>query len=452
MSDIPRRIREAAAASLVPKMLLIGLLILILLIPLQMIGGLVGERSRRRMEVEEEIVAQSGGRQTIAGPMLVVPFVERRIDDKGRVEETVRQAIFLPRALQIEARLAPQLRRRGIYEVTVYHADLAVSGSFGPVDFAPWRVASSDILWDKAAVVVEVTGMHGLRERVELAWSGRKALFGPARPATGESGLSAGALSAPLPMDAAAAGRDAAFGFGLALQGGASIGFLPFGEETRVRLASSWRSPSFNGSFLPAERSLGPEGFAADWRVLSLGRGYPQQWLSGDIERASLQASRFGVDLLIPVDGYLKSERSVKHGVHFVLLPFVALFLHEVGTRRRVHAMQYLLVGLAETLFYLLLLSLSEHMAFDLAYLVSASATIALVSSYASALLGGARGGAVAAAALTAAYGFLYGALQSQDNSLLIGSLGLFVVLAVVMLLTRRLDWYRLGESRAPTP
>jgi inner membrane protein len=451
MSDLARRIRESAAGSVIPKMILIAILVLVLLVPLAMIGGLVSERSARRAAAEDEIVRQSGGEQTVAGPMLVVPFLERKTDDRGRVEETVRSVIFLPRTLDVEGTLAPERRRRGIYEVMIYGAELDVRGTFALPDFSQWRVRPQDILWQDAAVVVELSGMNGLRESARLDWDGSTAGF---VAAGGASGLHAGAMRAALPAGALADPRLARggavpFGLRLSLQGGKSIGFLPFGEQTRVRLASAWPSPSFGGAFLPAERTLDARGFSASWLVMALGRSYPQSWRSGEVEAERLQASRFAVDLMIPVDVYLKSERSAKHGILFVLLPFVALFLYEIGTGVRVHPMQYLLIGFAECLFYLLLLSLSEHVGFDLAYLVSAAATVALVSAYASAVLGGWRRAAAVPPLLAAAYGFLYTALQSEDYALLIGSLGLFVILATVMMLTRRIDWYRLSTARA---
>jgi len=451
MSDLSRRIREYATSSVVPKMLLIAFLVLLLLVPLLMIRGLVDERSARRATAEDEIVRQSGGEQTIVGPMLVVPFLERRTDEKGRLEETVRRAIFLPRSLEVEGSLTPERRRRGIYEVTLYGADLGLSGTFAAPDFSSWRVAPRDILWEDSALVIEVAGMHGLRERVQLDWDGHLVEFAAAK---GESGLFPGAIRAKLPAGSFGGSRrqqgpPVPFSLRLSLQGGKSIGFLPVGEETRVRLASPWPSPSFGGSFLPTERTVGPAGFTADWYVLSLGRSYPQAWRSGEVDENLLRDSRFAVDLLIAVDAYLKSERSVKYGVLFVLLPFLALFLYEVWSHARVHPMQYLLVGLAECLFYLLLLSLSEHVPFDLAYAASAAATVGLVSVYASAVLGGWKRAAVVPPLLGGAYAFLYTALQSEDYALLIGSLGLFLILAAVMLLTRRVDWYRVGRSRA---
>jgi len=217
-----------------------------------------------------------------------------------------------------------------------------------------------------------------------------------------------------------------------------------------VKLHSPWPSPSFSGSFLPAERTLGPEGFSADWYVLSLGRSYPQAWRRGEVEAQNLLASQFGVELMVPVDTYRKALRSVKYGLLFVLLPFLIFFLFEAFTGSRVHPMQYLLVGFAVCVFYLLLLSVSEHISFDLTYLLASLATVGLISFYAGASLGSMKRGLVVAPVLAGAYAFLYAALRSEDYALLIGSLGLFAVLAAVMAVSRRLDWYRLGPSQPP--
>jgi inner membrane protein len=231
------------------------------------------------------------------------------------------------------------------------------------------------------------------------------------------------------------------------------------GEETRVHLNSSWPSPSFGGAFLPTSRSLDETGFTADWYVLSLGRSYPQKWRQGEIDPYILSNSSFGVDLMIPVDSYQKVLRSVKYGILFILLPFVSLFLFEAFSRRReepdaqqrIHPLQYLLIGFANCLFYLLLLSISEHIAFGLTYLLASVATIALITFYACAVLSTWKRGIIMAPVLTAAYLFLYAVLHSEDYALLIGSLGLFLILAGIMILTRGIDWYALGQS-SPRP
>ena len=220
---------------------------------------------------------------------------------------------------------------------------------------------------------------------------------------------------------------------------------MPLGGETRVQLSSPWPSPSFDGAFLPSERSVGEKGFDAQWYVLSLNRGYGQRWIRGQVESYTFLDSVFGVELMIPVDTYLKSLRSVKYGILFVLLPFLIFFLFEVVGSRRVHPFQYLLVGLAVCLFYLLLVSVSEHLSFDWSYLLAGVATTALITFYSSAVLAARRRTWIMSLVLASGYLFLYAALKSEDYALLIGSLGLFVILAGVMVLTRRINWYSVG-------
>ncbi len=445
MSNLSRMIREAAAdPSPVLKLVLIGGLTLALLIPLWMIRSLVSERAARRREAESGIVNQWGGEQTVAGPLLVVPYLSRTKDERGRVEETVVRAIFLPQTLRVSGRVEPERRRRGIYEVTLYTADLALEGAFVRPDFSRWRVAPTDVLWDEAELIVEIAGLHGLRERVQLRWGDRSVDFAAG---AGETGLLPGAIRAPLPrgLQPREPGREYVFSLRLPLQGGQSLGFLPLGDETTVRLSSPWTAPGFSGAFLPRARSLGYAGFDAEWYVLSLNRSYPQAWRPGEIEESPLRASRFGVDLIVPVDTYLKTERSIKYGLLFILLPSLVFFLFELFARRRVHPLQYLLVGLADCLYFLLLLSLGEHLPFGWAYLLSALTTVALVASYAAAVLGGWRRGIAILPLLGLSYLFLYAALQSEDYALLIGSLGIFGVLTAVMIVTRRVDWYRPG-------
>jgi inner membrane protein len=218
-----------------------------------------------------------------------------------------------------------------------------------------------------------------------------------------------------------------------------------------VQLSSTWPSPSFDGAFLPSERTVAEEGFEAEWSVLSLNRGYGQRWLRGQVESYAFLDSVFGVELMIPVDTYMKSLRSVKYGILFVLLPFLIFFLFEVAGNRRVHPFQYLLVGLAVCLFYLLLVSVSEHLNFDWTYLLASVATTALITFYSSAVLAAWRRAWIMSLVLASGYLFLYAALKSEDYALLIGSLGLFAILAVVMLLTRGIDWYSAGVRRERT-
>ncbi len=439
------------------KVVLVGILSLLLLVPLLMLQSLVGEREQRKSDTEAEIMQSWGGPQTVAGPILTVPWISRSRDANGKPVETLEAEHFLPQTLAVDGSLLPESRARGMYQVTVYGARLAVHGTFGRPEFRGIRVDPADILWDQASLSVELPDMRSLQERVPLAWGQEKLEFHSGK---GSIGMFAGEMRADLSGLAARGWPERVpssgipFAFALSLHGGDSISFLPLGDETRVRLHSPWPSPTFNGSFLPVRRTLGSAGFDAEWRVISMARAYPQQWTNGDVEPQALVTTGFGVSLMTPVDTYLKVTRALKYGLLFLVLPFCTLFLFEVFSRRRIHPLQYLLVGLADCVFYLLLLSLAEHLSFELAYGIGAAACAILVTSYTVAVVRS-RAGVVMLPVLAAAYGFLALVLSSEDNALLMGAVGLFLLLGTVMFLTRRVDWYRRdrdGTPAAPNP
>ncbi|HEX2223734.1 MAG TPA: cell envelope integrity protein CreD [Thermoanaerobaculia bacterium] len=438
------------------KLLVISLLILLLWIPLLMVRSLIRERQHRRDTVVES-VAQSWGRgQTLGGPVLTVPYLVRTRDARGLVT-TVRQlAYFLPETLRVEGTVAPERRSRGIFEVVVYRADLRWAGTFARPSFASWSIPPDDILWDEAFLTVGVPDMRGIRRGTVLHWQGRPL---PLEPGGGEAGLWGSGLRVAVPDLAPAALAAApevgtteepeepyAFRFDLSLDGSGQLSFLPFGKQTTVTLRSSWRAPSFIGAFLPETRKVGTDGFQAVWNVAYFGRSYPQQWRSPDTEQVApqyaLQASTFGVDLYLPVDVYQKSERSVKYGLLFLVLTFLTFFLYEVFSPFSLHPVQYLLVGAALCLFYLLLLSISEHVPFGTAYAVASAATIALIGGYSLAILRGKLRALAMSGVLALLYGYLYVLLQSEDFALLLGSIGLFLILGLVMFVTREIDWY----------
>ena len=320
-------------------------------------------------------------------------------------------------------------------------------------DFAAWRVAPRDVLWDEAILSVELPDQRGLKERVDLAWGRTTSGFRSGRPVIGVYG---GSIEAPVHgLAGLAPGDRVPFSFDL-VSHRRGLALVPAARRRDDREASRRRGPgpSFTGAFLPAERTVSAEGFTASWKVPSMARPFPQAWRAGEVEPDVLLGSSFGASLMAPVDVYQKVTRSVKYGALFLLLPFLVFFLFEVLGGLRVHPLQYLLVGFAECLFYLLLLSLAEHLPFVAAYLAAAGAATLMVTLYASAVLGSWRRGVLLAPSLAAAYGFLYATLQSEDFALLIGSVGLFAILALVMILTRRVDWYRVGaatEERAAT-
>lgn len=434
-----RRLRDSTAF----KLLVTGGLILILLIPLGMVESLVRERERRGDEVAEEVAASWGGRQVLAGPVLTVPYHWHDKDSKGRRITYTTVAHFLPEALKVDGRIAPERRHRGIFEAAVYRADLQVSGTFRRPSFAAWGRAPEDVVWDDAYLSVGVPDLRGIRSGIGLAWGERQLQF---EPGGAEPGFWGSGLKVKVPgLKTGKSGDIYAFSFPLGINGSQQLQFLPFGKQTAVSLHSSWPSPSFSGAFLPVDREVTDTGFDARWVVSWFGRSYPQQWRHDEADslapKSALEASAFGVDLLLPVDAYQKTERSVKYGMLFLLLTFLTFFLYEVFNPFSLHPIQYLLVGAALCLFYLLLLSVSEHVPFVYAYLTAAAATVLLIGGYSIAILRGALRALLMTVVLGVLYGYLYVLLQLEDYALLLGSIGLFVILALVMYLTRRIDW-----------
>ncbi|HYH06479.1 MAG TPA: cell envelope integrity protein CreD [Thermoanaerobaculia bacterium] len=443
----PRRLRYPAIVELI----ILGALALVLMLGLAIIRSLVSERSQRAATVRSQIAATWGQRQTLGGPVLIVPFVVRYADSTGRQHAIKDRARFLPERLKTTGQLHPDRRSRGIFDTVVYRGDLGVTGTFARPDFSSWNVPPENILWNEAVVTIGVSDLRGLRGNPVLRWRGQAVEFSGG---TADARLWSTGLTAAVPLDGNAAEREIPFAFDLRLNGSEEIQFLPLGAESVVELTSPWPDPSFSGAYLPESRSVSPSGFKARWSVSSLARNYPQQWRNSDEAElnaaATVHSSAFGVGLFSPVGHYQKTERSMKYGALFIVLTFLTFFLYELLSPVTLHPVQYFLVGGALCLFYLLLLSISEHAPFVAAYAVASTATIVLISSYGAALLRSRLRVLGLAGVLTLLYGYLYVLLQLEDWALLMGSIGLFLILALVMYATRRVDWgsAHLGRGR----
>ena len=417
-----------------------------LLVPLGMVQGVVGERAGRRNEAVRGMSETWGGQQTIAGPVLSVPYTAVWTDSAGRHQRTSGRAHVLPTDVSIESRLTTETRTRGIFDVVVYHTELKVTGRFIRPDLGWVRPAPERLDWHDATVSVGVSDPSGLTRRTALTWNGRDAPFSGGVTDVGV--FNAGIHARIADLEALQPGAEIPFTFTLSVNGTRDLRFAPTAGETNVALAAPWPHPSFIGAPLPQERDVTREGFTARWRVPDFGRPYPARWTSADVNREQLPAqvdcSAFGVSLIQPVDIYQQAERAVKYAVLFIVLTFVVFFLWEVFDTALLHPMQYGFVGFAMCLFYLLLVSISEHAGFDIAYATSAIVTMALIGGYARAILRGRRQAASVGASLGAIYGFLYLLLRLEDYALLAGSIGLFLVLAVMMYVTRRTNWYEL--------
>jgi inner membrane protein len=416
------------------KSFFIGLLVLLLLIPATLIQNLVSERQSRQREAVDEISSKWAGSQTITGPVIGIPYTETLID-QGKTTEEKKWAYFLPDKLNIQAHIVPEKRYRGIYQVIVYIAELQIKGSFDSLRTAELNIPANTILWNEAAVFFDVSDVHGLREEMTVHLAGSDLDLVPAKFSTDQF---KDALSAALPASLSTVHGPLDFTASVQLKGSGNLLFIPTGKTTTVNASSSWPDPSFTGSYLPDLRSVKDSGFTADWKVLYLNRNYPQQWKDKIQE---MGRSAFGVNLIVPVDAYQQTTRSVKYAILIILLTFTAFFLIEWVYRRPIHSLQYILVGLALCLFYTLLLSFSEYIGFNGAYLTAALATIFLIAWYVRSILRSGKMSLFVGCLLTLLYGFIFTLIQLQDYALLMGSIGLFITLGVVMYFSRKIKW-----------
>ncbi len=427
--------------SLTFRAFVVAVLVLLLLIPLAMVGDLVQERAGRMHEAESSISADWGGQQTITGPVISVPYevlVRVPVGDGHESRKETRHAHFLPEALEVSATLESFTKYRGIYKVAVYRGRTDVRGGF-PVLADRRPQMEGELQWHRAQLVLGVSDLRSIKQQVSMEIGGRTIQFEPGMPTTDIVGTG---LSAPFPLDTAMRSAPIAFSSSLSINGSGAYRVAPVGKVTRARCSSPWRDPSYEGAFLP-EPSVVPAttdtGFTADWTVLHLNRPYPQEFI-GD-HREAIAESAFGVRLMQPVDEYHKNERASKYGIMLIVLVFLVFFFVEVLQAVRIHPIQYLLVGFALSVFYTLLIALSEHIGFGLAYVVSACAVITLVVTYSQSVFRVRRTSWLLGLIMLLVFGFMFTLIHQQDHALLFGSIGLFVTLALVMWVSRRIDW-----------
>ena len=435
--------------STILKMAAISILALLLLIPLTMVQSVLTERLQRRDAAVREIASAWGREQVVLGPILIVPYnyekkswrdqVTRGQIERVEVRENLRsRAFFLPRVFKADGRLKPDRLHRGIYETVVYSGTLNFSGGFARPSFEEWNVDPRQILWEEAEIAVFITDLRGAKEslQIRLAWQ-----MIPLNPGCKLAGFEDGVYARIHGLGPEM--ETIPFEMHLTLNGSRSLRLAPAGVNNDVQLVSTWPDPSFQGAFLPTEREVGPGGFRARWQVSCYGRSYPQQWTERNpLNAASVDSSLFGVDLVPALDSYRYVERSIKYGILFIALMFTTFFLFEILSAVRIHPFQYALVGSALCLFYLGLLALSEIFPFSIAYWAGAIAASLMIALYSAGALRSAGRGYLVAIGLALVYTFLFVIVRLQDYSLLVGTAGLFFALAIVMFVTRKVDWY----------
>jgi inner membrane protein len=417
------------------KLIIIGFLVFLLFIPSLMIQTLINERSKSSKDVVDEVTDKWGKEQLISGPVLSVPYKIGDVQDNKQVHTTA-LAHFLPESLVIGGTINPEIRKRSIYKVVLYNSQLTFSGQFLKPDFKSLNIPNENVLWNDAYLTVGVTDLRGVQKKIEVRWNDIK-YFG--NPGVLNKQLIDAGVTSEIELEDST--EKYTFSIMLDVNGSEQIRFVPLGKETKVNLTSPWESPGFAGAFLPKEREITTNGFNAEWNILYLNRNYPQQWTSLDTH--DINNSAFGVDLVLPVDHYQKATRSVKYAILFLFLTFLVFFINEMVHKYQIHPIQYFLIGLALVIFYLLMLSLSEYIGFNWAYLIAAVATIALITAYGHTLIRKKKGTLLIGVFLLLLYGFLFTLLQLEDYALLLGSIGLFLILAAVMFSSRKINWYR---------
>lgn len=447
-------------------LMVIGLTIAIL-VPLLMIRGTIQDRQMYRREAVQTVARSSAGAQALSGPVLMVPYTElvevEEKDNQGFTRKVRREEsgiwMFFPETLEAKGTMKPIVRKIGLHEVRKYefatklHAEFQVTVPGDADALAPRKIGQPYLSY----AIADVRGVVGLQT---LTINGKdvELLQGPG---SGDGG----GLHARLPVTAAGGAIVLDSQLDFTLEGTESLAIAPLAKRNIITIDSPWPHPLFNGDFLPRKRTIDDKGFHAEWEISSLATNAQAQYLGGSrvpgmAPAGSVDAANnaetvsgldaIGVSLVEPVNIYSQADRASKYGILFVLLTFVGFFMFELIKQLRIHPIQYGLVGLALAIFFLLLVALSEHMEFGKAYLVASGACIGLLGYYVSHVLRSWLRGFGFAAMLCTLYGALYGLLISEDNAMVLGAGLLFLILAAIMVVTRKIDWYSVGTTNPP--
>jgi len=428
--------------SILIKLSVITAIILLLLIPAAWIQGLISDREGYQQEETASVADKWSGRQLVEGPVLALPYrklvTETNSENKAVTHIVPKTLFILPQSLKIKAGVKTELFQSGIYDAVVYNSNVSLNGEFDKPDLAGAGIDPADVLYDKARLIFGITDLKGLKNNPAVKVQGVD--YSP-EPAAGdhlpfENGLQ---VNFPLQKD-----RGFTFSYDLTIKGSNELNFLDIGKTTEVEVSSDWLHPNFNGRYLPDSRTVSDKGFGAKWHMVYYNRPFPQQWTDLDSVLTGKKAQAeavFGVKLQLPIDQYRKVMRTTKYSTLIILLTFVSLFLAEMIKKERIHLFNYALIGAAMVVYYTLLLSFSEQIGYNYAYLLSSVSTIALISIFTASLLKNGKVAALFAGILSLFYGFIFIIIQLEELSLLFGSVALFIIIATLMYFSRKITW-----------
>lgn len=428
---------KAAFENIFVKISFIVILILLLIVPTFMVESLINERNQRQQESVQEVSDKHALPQQISGPVLTIPYLIPLDKAKG----TSVSGLFhvLPEELNISGEMNPEKRTRGMYETVVYGSSIHIDGAFDHIDLEAANLKKEYLQLSKAYLTIGLSDLKGVTKQVSIKLDNQTYMF---QPGVRSSQVIDRGMHAYCKLDSAL--KRTQFSFDLALNGTEYLRFVPIGKETRVELTSSWKDPSFSGNFLPTRRKVTEDGFTANWSILSMNRDFPQSWIG---DKYSIDSASFGVDLDLGVDVYQKTMRVAKYAILFIVLTFMVFFFVEIMNRILIHPIQYTLVGISLVVFYVLLLAFSEQIAFGWAYFLAATMTILLVCLYAKTLLKTWALSGLLGGILTLLYVFIFIIIQMQDYALLFGSIGIFLILAITMFFSRKIDWFQADQK-----
>ncbi len=444
-----------AKNSTTARMLTIGILTVILLIPLSFIKSLIYERMDRQQEVVSEINKKWGKEVLLYGPILKVPYKKHNVSEtynaktgkkKQKSIVSIEYAYFFPKKLDIKSTINPQEKQRGIYKTAVYKSAIDISGSFTKPDFSERDIKDENILWDKSKLIIQTSNLKGVNSLVEIEMNKNKYSFESKYEHRIPNNEYQNAIlnlhkleSKSIKKEDLPLKKDIDFSLNITINGSKQIRFIPVGKETNVHIQSDWKTANFLGEFLPQNPdNVSVDGFSAKWKVLDINRPFSQKSFSGI---PNLKQYAFGVNFMIPVDEYQKSERSAKYGFLIIGLTFLIFFLIQTMSKINIHPFQYLMIGIALTMFYTLLISISEHSSFLKAYIIAGTAVVVLITFYSKSILKGIKFPLFIGGSLTILYTFIFVIIQLENYALLVGSIGLFAILAAVMFASRKIDW-----------
>ena len=410
------------------KMIMVGLLTIILIIPLALVQELIVERSQRQKEVITETTAKWGNSVYFYGPILKVPY-------RDPISGASCNAYFFPETLNNKTEVTMEKPlERSIYKSNVFTTKMQFDGNYTTPNFASKGIPAENIYWNRAKILIRTTNLKSLKDEVKIKMGTQNLAFESVATSSNDSieSLETNYFEYQnLP-------NQLKFNFTISFNGIKQVKMVPIGKTTDAKITSNWNSPNFNGNFSPISRAITDKGFEANWKILHFNRPFAQNYFEVLPE---LGKYAFAVDFITPVDEYQQSERASKYGFLVIGLTFLIFFLIQSISKINIHIFQYSMIGIALIMFYTLLISITEHSTFSLAYLIAGASVILMIACYSISILKDKKFPLFIGTSLAVLYTFIYVIIQLEDYALLVGSIGLFLILAAVMYSSRKIEW-----------